>query len=86
MFRGKIDLGQRHVVRHNSRGYLSMLMRDLDRLSARDYDELKRQQDQRLTEDLTPRPAPPSRSRNSEAAQLEQLRVQLVQLLNWLHS
>jgi hypothetical protein len=58
----------------------------LDGLSARDYDELKRQQDQRLRTDIKISPPPPSRAKNSEAAQLEQLRVQLVQLLNWLNS
>jgi hypothetical protein len=51
------------------------------RLSDQDLDVLKRRQQQLLKEDMTPRPAPASRSRNSKsltAQQVEQVRQALL--------
>jgi hypothetical protein len=52
-------------------------------ISDPDYDELKRRQDQRLKEDLTPRRAPPSRRAKNSQATWEQVAEQLRKAFDW---
>jgi len=62
-----------------------MTLRDMGRLSASEYEELRRQQARLLSEDVKISP-PPSRARNSaplSTSEIEQLRQAL---LNWARS